>query len=451
MKPGNLPEGAATSLGSLADVLSSTKAAAFQGRGRHRRHFLACAASGLAAPLLLRGRPGRADRALRIGHVSPQTGPLAAFGEADPFVLAQIERELGDGIDTAKGHFAVEILTRDSQSNPNRAAEVAAELILDQEVDLLVAASTPDTVNPVADQAEVNEVPCITTDCPWQSYFFGRGGDRDQGFAWTYHFFFGLDDAVRAFLALWRDAPTNRRIGVVFPNDTDGNHAASREHGVIPVFERGGYEVVDPGRFTPFTDDFSAIIAELKRADVDIINGVMVPSDFATFWAQAGQQALRPKIATIGKALLFPSAVDAIGPRADGLSAEIWWSPHHPFRSGLTGESAGELAAAYQGATGRPWTQPIGYKHALFEVAIDVLRRADDPTDRGAIMAAIRATAYDSVVGPIRSTSDPVPNVGLTPLVSGQWRLTDRGFDLVVCQNETAPQIPVQDRLRLLS
>ena len=405
----------------------------------------------LAAPILLRSRQGRTSRALRIGHISPRTGPLAAFGEADPFVLAQVERELANGIETARGNFAIEILTRDSQSNPNRAAEVAAELILDQEVDLLVAASTPDTVNPVADQAEVNEVPCLTTDCPWQSYFFGRGGDRGRGFDWTYHFFFGLDDAVRAFLALWRDAPTNRRIGVVFPNDTDGNAAASREHGVLPIFERAGYEVVDPGRFTPFTDDFSAVIAQLKRADVDILNGVMVPSDFASFWAQSGQQALHPKIATIGKALLFPSAVETIGPRADGLSAEIWWSPHHPFRSGLTGESAGELAAAYQGATGRPWTQPIGYKHALFEVAIDVLRRADDPSDRGAIMAAIRATAYDSVVGPIRWTSDPVPNVGLTPLVSGQWRLTDRGFDLVVCQNETAPQIPVQDRLRLLS
>jgi hypothetical protein len=56
-----------------------------------------------------------------------------------------------------------------------------------------------------------------------------------------------------------------------------------------------------------------------------------------------------------------------------GLSTEIWWSPSHPFKSGLTGQSAKELCGAYEHSTGRPWTQPIGFQHALFEVAIDVL------------------------------------------------------------------------------
>ena len=67
----------------------------------------------------------------------------------------------------------------------------------------IVASATPDTTNPVADQAEVNEVPCITTNCPWQPYFFGRKGDPAKGFTWTYHFFWGLEDVIGAFLALW--------------------------------------------------------------------------------------------------------------------------------------------------------------------------------------------------------------------------------------------------------
>ena len=33
----------------------------------------------------------------------------------------------------------------------------------------------------------------------------------------------------------------------------------------------------------------------------------MIPPDFATFWSQAAQQGFKPKIVTIGKALLFPS------------------------------------------------------------------------------------------------------------------------------------------------
>ena len=92
----------------------------------------------------------------------------------------------------------------------------------------------------------------------------------------------------------------------------------------------------------------------------------MIPPDFATFWSQAAQQGFRPKIVTIGKALLFSPGAGVAGPRGDGLSTEIWWTPHHPFKSGLTGHSAEQLAEAYTAATKRPWTQPIGFVHALF-------------------------------------------------------------------------------------
>ena len=34
-------------------------------------------------------------------------------------------------------------------------------------------------------------MPCVSTDAPWQAYFFGRGGKPDKGFDWTYHFFWG--------------------------------------------------------------------------------------------------------------------------------------------------------------------------------------------------------------------------------------------------------------------
>src|SRR6202034_524637 len=141
--------------------------------------------------------------------------------------------------------YPVQIISKDSQSTGTRAAEVASELILRDKVDLIVASSAPDTTNPVADQAEVNEVPCITTNCPWQPYFFGRNGDPKKGFTWTYHFFWGLEDVIGAFLAL----------------------------------------------------------------NAEIVTGNMIPPDFATFWSQAAQQGFKPKIVTIGKALLFPSVI----------------------------------------------------------------------------------------------------------------------------------------------
>ena len=176
----------------------------------------------------------------------------------------------------------------------------------------------------------------------------------------------------------------------------------------------------------------------------------MIPPDFATFWSQAAQQNFHPKIVTIGKALLFPSVVASLGPRGNGLTTEIWWTPTFPFKSGLTGQTRGELTDAYNDATKRPWTQPIGYKHALFEVAIDVLKRAKT-LDPKAILDAIDATDYHSMVGPVKWTGQPVKNVTKTPLVAGQWQRKGERVRPGDHGEPSAPEIPVGGKLELLS
>lgn len=42
---------------------------------------------------------------------------------------------------------------------------------------------------------------------------------------------------------------------------------------------------------------------------------------------------------------------------------------------------------------------PLGFKHSLFEVALDALWRSEDPTDPDSIAAALGATNLDIVVG----------------------------------------------------
>jgi branched-chain amino acid transport system substrate-binding protein len=416
-----------------------------------RRTIVQSGLSVIAAPAVLRVLPANAQsKTIKIGHVSPRTGPLAAFGEADPFVLEQINKLLANGIQNGGKTYKVEIISKDSQSSTARASEVASELILRDKVDLIVAASTPDTTNPVADQAEVNEVPCITTDCPWQAYFFGRKGDPKKGFNWTYHFFWGAEDLLAAFTALWDQMPTNKTVGGMFSNDADGNAFANPEMGFPPALAKAGYKLVNPGLYQPLSNDFTAQISAFKAANVEIVTGVFIPPDFATFWSQAAQQGFQPKIVTVAKALLFPSAVAALGPRGEGLTSEIWWTPTHPFKSGLTGQTPKQLTDAYTAATSRPWTQPIGFKHALFEVAIDVLKRAKSLDDPKSILEAIAATKYDSIVGPVQWSGQPVKNVTKTPLVAGQWQRKDGKLDLVVTTNKPAPQIPVGGELKAL-
>lgn len=418
----------------------------------NRRAFMAGTMAVVAAPAILRHtRAYAATPTLKIGHVSPRTGPLAGFAEADDYILSAIAKRFSDGIDNNGKRWKIEIISKDSQSNPNRAAEVASELILKDEVNIIVAASTPDTVNPVSDQAEVNQVPCITTDCPWQPYFFGRGGKPDTGFDSTYHFFWGLEDVIAVFLAMWSEAGVPKKVAGLFPNDADGNAWGDAELGLPKPLAAAGYTLTDPGRYQPLSDDFTHQINAFKQAGCEIVTGNMIPPDFATFWSQAAQQGFKPKIVTIGKALLFPSVITGLGPRGIGLTSEVWWSPSHPFKSSLTGVSSAELANGYSQATGRPWTQPIGFKHALFEVVASVVARAEDLEDPAAIIKAIAATDLNTIVGPVNWSKGPVKNVTKTPLVGGQWQKEGDGVALKIVTNAPAPVIPVTGKLHLLA
>jgi branched-chain amino acid transport system substrate-binding protein len=416
-----------------------------------RRGFIAGSAAMLATPAILTGTRAYAkNKTLKLGFVSPKTGPLAGFAEADDYIIENIKQTFAGGLQNNGAAWNVEIHYRDSQSNPNRAAEVAADLILGEEVDIMLAAATPDTTNPVADQCEINEVPCITTDAPWQPYFFGRGGNPAEGFRSTYHFFWGLEDVIGVFLDIWGQSGAAQKVGGLFPNDADGNAWGDAKLGLPPALAGAGFELTDPGRYQPLSDDFSNQIAAFKDAGCEIVTGVMIPPDFATFWAQAAQQGFTPKVATIGKAILFPSVVESLGERGDGLTSEVWWSPNHPFNSSLTGASAKELANGYTDATGRPWTQPIGFKHALFEVAADVVKRAEDLDDPEAITAAIAATNVDTIVGNVNWSNGPVPNVSKTPLVGGQWQRDGDTLDLKIVANAQQPAIPTMGELKLL-
>jgi branched-chain amino acid transport system substrate-binding protein len=411
------------------------------------------ATGSVAAPAIAQAKT------IKLGYVSPQTGPLAAFAEADNFIISNFKATVKDGLTIGGKKYPVDVVVKDSQSNPNRAAEVAKELIVRDKIDLMLVASTPETTNPVSTQCEVEDIACISTMAPWQPWFIGRQANPGGGPpAWkpfnnTYHFFWGLEDVIAVFTNMWGQVPTNKSVGGLFPNDGDGNAWGDKQVGFPPVLDKGGYKLTDPGRYQNLTDNFSAQITAFKNAKCEIITGVVLPPDFTTFWKQALQQGFKPKVASIGKAILFPVAVEALGKDGNNLSSEVWWSPTHPFKSSLNGMSAKALADAYTNATKKQWTQPIGFVHALFEVAVDVLKRTPQVGDAKATIKSIAATNLDTVVGKVAWNGANLPpfaakNVAKTPLVGGQWRIKDGNkYDIVITDNRTAPAISVGGKM----
>jgi branched-chain amino acid transport system substrate-binding protein len=81
------------------------------------------------------------------------------------------------------------------------------------------------------------------------------------------------------------------------------------------------------------------------------------------------------------------------------------------------------------------------------------MKRTEDVGDSDAVAKAIGETRLDTLVGPVAWGSDKLPpfarkNIAKTPLVGGQWRLKDGGgYDLVITDNKTAPNIPMGGKL----
>src|SRR6202035_563400 len=225
-----------------------TDMTAHQGRVIDRRTLIRHSGAALAAGAI--GAPAIAQaKTIRLGYVSLQTGPLAAFAEADNFIIANFKDATKAGLRIGNATYPVDVVVKDSQSNPNRAAEVAKELIVRDKIDLMLVASTPETTNPVSTQCEIEEVPCVSTVAPLQPSFIGRQANPAGGpAAWkpfnhTYHFFLGLVDVIAVFTNMWGQLQTNKSVGGLFPNDGDGNAWGDKQVGFPPVLDQKGFKL----------------------------------------------------------------------------------------------------------------------------------------------------------------------------------------------------------------
>ncbi len=417
-----------------------------------RRDFIALVGAGLGAALLPLGTAHAANLpTIKIGFISPLTGPLAGFGEADPFVLGLTRAKTAGGVKLGGTTYAVQIVSRDTQSDPARAAQMANQLINDDKIDLMLTTSTPEVVNPVSDACEAAGVPCLSTIVPWESWYFGRGGKPGQPspFKWTYHFCFGTEQFADMYLSSWSHVQTNRKVGVLYPNDADGN--AVRAH-LAPLLEKAGYTIVDPGAYQDGTTDFSSQIARFKSAGIEVLTGVPLPPDYITFLRQAAQQGLarQLKINFPAKFGLFPSDIEALGGLGLRIGSGAYWSPAYPYVSPVTGLGGARLAEAYTKATGRQWTQQLGASMSLIDAGFAALDRSGAPKDKAAVAEAMRVLDVVTTVGRVNFPKGPVPNVATTVLIGSQWVPARSGpFKLAYPTIEHAedPKVPIEAKL----
>jgi branched-chain amino acid transport system substrate-binding protein len=383
---------------------------------------------------------------IKLGFISPETGQLSVFTQSNGYVLNQVRTALKNGLTIGGKKYEVQIISADSQSSSDRAATVASQLVQQDGVDFLLATATPETVIPVSAQAEASGVPCLLTICPWEQWYYASNGSA-KTFKYSYMYFLGTQEETNLFSSVWQQVSTNHVVGGLWPNDVDG---AGFQKYVTQKVDGLGWKVVPSGAYTDGLSDFSPIISKFKAADVEILHAVPIPPDFITFWRQAHQNGFVPKIASISKALLFPSAADALGPLVTNVMSPLWWSPQFPYQSSLDGTTASAFAANYKTATGNEWTQPMGFNYAIFEIAVAALKASGDPKNATGVASAIGTLKGTAITGDYDFTSGPVPNVSQVPELLAQWRKVSGSYQLVVINNSLLPAVPVAGSLQLL-
>ena len=171
------------------------------------------------------GSGGSSKKTITIGLVTPLTGPLAGFAVADNYIVDTIRKtsQFSKGIKIGSTTYDVNIVVADSQSDTNRASQVAKTLITTNKADMILVTSTPEVTNPVASVCESQGIPCVSTVVPWESWYFGRGAKQGDAFKYTTMFFFGVAEFGECFIPMWNRIPNNKTVAEMFPTDADGN------------------------------------------------------------------------------------------------------------------------------------------------------------------------------------------------------------------------------------
>ena len=399
---------------------------------------------------------GASTQAIVIGFIHPLTGALGDFGTSDNWIIKTIQAtpQYKNGFKIGGKTYPVTIKSYDTQSDATRAGNLANQAILTDKVDLLLASSTPETVNPVATVAEKLGTPTICGNVPWQAWYANLGGNPTPGKStfkptFTTMYFLGVNDLCNSFIPMWNkihsQLGTDKNVACLFPNDSDGNAFRA----AWPLFAGpAGYTLVDPPAYTDGLTNYTSFISEFKSKNCEFFTNVQLPPDFNVFWKQAAQQGYKPKLATVAKVLLFPSDVTALGSLVNNVATDAWWTPNMPWKSSLTGQTCMEIANAYTSDTGQQWVQSLS-NYSLFEVAYAAMQMVNNPHDKTEVAAALFKVNMEALAGKLDwTTSKPAPGVVDTPCVGVQWKPNSKyGWSMEVVDNTLMPEVPLTGTL----
>ncbi len=362
--------------------------------------------------------PGGGDAVIKIGYVSPITGPMSHFSVGMDRTIQNVVAKMNEtGYDIGGTHYTIEVIKGDSESDPVKAAEVATKLVQSDGCQILLGEWTPDTMNPVSEAAEKLKVPCIVDGGPDISWT--AAGPYDYSFACAMRYEKQVDEYFNAMDQM----DTNKKIGLVLDSSMDGIGMLDL---VKAAAEKYGYEIVNPDASELAQEgstDFTAIVQKIQAADADIMLASLLGFQLSGLWANVDSLGYRPKFVILSKGMHFSSDVltltNAAGECTGAYTCiETQWNRQYPFTSSLLGKTAEELSADFEENVNEAPDLTIGWDYVFFDLIDEALKTTASTSSEDIVAALENIQNFDCIYGTLSCDEE---HVFETPITFGQW------------------------------
>ena len=246
----------------------------------------------------------------------------------------------------------------------------------------MIGSSTSDTVNPVADQCELAGVPCVTVGRSVGGVLLRPQRRSAEGLRVDLPLLLGLRHERQMCSPTCGGRCRRTRWSATCSPTTRMALPPAKRAGMPARSSKRASRSLDLGLYPPLTTTSGADPA-LKEDNAESSAAYSPRRNSRSSGRSAGNRAsTRRSALPLKRCSSLPrwkrsALVARACRRRSGGRLTI------RSRSGLTGQTAKEICDEYEKATGKQWTQPLGFKHANLEVAIDVssARRSSTPLD----------------------------------------------------------------------
>lgn len=331
---------------------------------------------------------------IKVGASIPLTGGLASFG---PIIQAGYEAAVDDvnadgGIVIDGVAHPVELVLLDNETDPNKVADQARTLVLNDGVAGLLGSVTPGLTIPASNVADLEGVPMVSTLTP---NFAWAGGNPD-GWKYAWNLFMDEQQFSDIVFATSDLADTNKKVVIFADTEEDGVATGGLWESEAPG---KGYEVVYRADNPAGTTDFTADINAAKAAGAEILLGILIPPDAFALWEQMKALDFVPDLAFCLKCSSSAAFQAVLGETAEATSNVYLASPSTaPEWADLTKSVVAEYGQNVDATS-------VLAAYSAARILLDGIATAGS-TDGTAVNDAIAATNKEYPIGLVKFRPD---------------------------------------------